>query len=236
MRAPPLHRCRRPLCSKRLSRLSSDLNPSNSGQLVTITAVLAAVAGNTPTGSVTFMDNGAVLGAAAVDSTGAARVHTAALSVGNHTIAAVYAGDRELLRGKCVDGADCEKCGHHDDRSSECGPRYIRCSSYVVRERGEQWRRRDGHSSLSGKRHGGGQRSLERCRRRGANAQHARPGQAHRVCQLPGRRQSEPVVIWHSELSCTAAHDVEPGEQRQPRADVERHWYHGDAGEQQRRG
>lgn len=73
--------------------LSSDLNPSNSGQLVTITAVLAAVGGNTPTGSVTFMDNGAGLGAFAVDSTGAARVRTAALSVGNHTIVAVYAGD-----------------------------------------------------------------------------------------------------------------------------------------------
>jgi hypothetical protein len=69
------------------------------GTPVTITAVLTSAAGVVaPTGTVTFSDNGVSLGTAAVGSNGQASTaapsnSVAALTVGNHEIAAAYSGD-----------------------------------------------------------------------------------------------------------------------------------------------
>jgi Bacterial Ig-like domain (group 3)/Beta-propeller repeat len=64
------------------------------GQSVTLTATVKATSGTTaPTGYVTFMDGSFVLGAGSVNSSGVATCSSSALSVGGHTITAVYAGD-----------------------------------------------------------------------------------------------------------------------------------------------
>src|SRR5262249_44884054 len=75
--------------------IRSSLNPSVVGNTVTFTATVRA---STPgsgiaTGIVTFKDFGNVLGTGAVDGTGVATFTTSSLSVGNHAITAVYAGD-----------------------------------------------------------------------------------------------------------------------------------------------
>lgn len=69
--------------------LSSALNPSLSGQAVTFTA---AVTPSSATGTVTFYDNGAAIGTAALSS-GTAKFSTSNLSIGTHPITASYSGD-----------------------------------------------------------------------------------------------------------------------------------------------
>lgn len=70
--------------------LGSSLNPSISGQSVTLTAT---VTGAAPTGAVTFNDGGAALCSAVPLSGGQAQCATSALAVGSHSIVAVYSGD-----------------------------------------------------------------------------------------------------------------------------------------------
>jgi hypothetical protein len=72
----------------------SSLTPSGSGQAVTFTATVSAVApgSGTPTGSVTFNDGTATLGTATLSS-GQATFTTSALALGSHSITSVYAGD-----------------------------------------------------------------------------------------------------------------------------------------------
>jgi hypothetical protein len=69
-------------------------NPSASGQLVTFTATVSAVApaAGTPTGSVNFSDGGVVIGTATLSS-GQALFSTSTLAVGSHSITATYTGD-----------------------------------------------------------------------------------------------------------------------------------------------
>jgi hypothetical protein len=69
--------------------LVSSLNPSNFGQSVTFTAT---VSGASPTGSVSFDDNGTLLGSGSV-SAGNASLTTSTLAVGSHPITATYGGD-----------------------------------------------------------------------------------------------------------------------------------------------
>jgi hypothetical protein len=75
--------------------LVSSSNPSVSGQPVTFTATVAAVAPGTgtPTGSVQFMDGTTMLGTAMLDGTGTGTYVTSTLSVATHAVTAVYAGD-----------------------------------------------------------------------------------------------------------------------------------------------
>ncbi len=75
--------------------LLSSVNPSVFGQSVTFTATVADVSPGTglPTGSVTFMDGAATLGAGTLDASGQASFTTTALSVTGHSITAVYGGD-----------------------------------------------------------------------------------------------------------------------------------------------
>ncbi len=79
--------------------LASSPNSSSAGGAVTITATVAGSAGN-PTGSVTFFDNGNLLGSGTMSTSGGvttATFTTAGLSVGSHTMTAFYAGDNIYL-------------------------------------------------------------------------------------------------------------------------------------------
>ncbi|MCA0320735.1 MAG: Ig-like domain repeat protein [Proteobacteria bacterium] len=75
--------------------LASSRNPSEAGQAVTFTATVASV-GGTPTGTVTFLNGGVVLGSAAL-SGGVATFTTSTLAKGTHTITAAYAGDSNYV-------------------------------------------------------------------------------------------------------------------------------------------
>jgi hypothetical protein len=74
--------------------LTSSLNPSTFGQSVTFTATVAPVSpgAGTPTGSVTFYD-GATSIATVTLTGGVATFTTSTLTVGTHSIKAVYGGD-----------------------------------------------------------------------------------------------------------------------------------------------
>ncbi len=71
--------------------LTSSLNPSALGQAVTFTATVSSAATGF-TGSVTFMDGAKALGAAALSGS-TATLTTSALTVGAHSITAIYSGD-----------------------------------------------------------------------------------------------------------------------------------------------
>ncbi len=73
--------------------ISSNLNPSQSGQAVTFTATLVDAAGGTPTGNITFYDGNTALRNGGLNASGIATFSTSALTVGTHTIKGVYAGD-----------------------------------------------------------------------------------------------------------------------------------------------
>jgi uncharacterized repeat protein (TIGR01451 family) len=75
--------------------VTSSATPSRFGQQVTFTATVTAVppGAGTPSGTVTFQEGATPLGAATLDGTGVARLGTAALAVGGHTVTASYAGD-----------------------------------------------------------------------------------------------------------------------------------------------
>ncbi len=81
--------------------LSSSLNPSQDGQSVTFTAAVASTlsGGTTPTGAVTFLDNGNLLATATLDGTGTATFTTSTLADGGNSITAVYSGDSNYLTG-----------------------------------------------------------------------------------------------------------------------------------------
>jgi Bacterial Ig-like domain (group 3) len=70
----------------------SSANPSASGASVTFTATVTS-SGGTPTGTVTFMDGVATLGTGSLDGSGQATLSTSGLSIGAHSITAVYGGD-----------------------------------------------------------------------------------------------------------------------------------------------
>ena len=63
------------------------------GQPVVITAGVSGTAGSTPTGSVTFLSNGAALATVALNATGSASYTAPALPAGSYTMAVSYGGD-----------------------------------------------------------------------------------------------------------------------------------------------
>jgi hypothetical protein len=70
------------------------------GQAVTFTAtVSSSVSGPPVTGTVTFADNGTVLGSASVGANGQATFTTSSLAAGSHVIAAAYGGDTNYAPG-----------------------------------------------------------------------------------------------------------------------------------------
>jgi hypothetical protein len=72
------------------SVVTSSLNPATFGQPVTFTA---SVSGNSPTGTVQFMDGTSTLGAPITLTAGSAGLTTSSLAGGTHSITAVYSGD-----------------------------------------------------------------------------------------------------------------------------------------------
>jgi hypothetical protein len=72
--------------------LTATANAITRGSSLTLTATVTGN-GATPSGSVAFMDNATTLGTAALNAQGTASVTTAALTVGQHSLSAVYAGD-----------------------------------------------------------------------------------------------------------------------------------------------
>ena len=74
--------------------VTSSLNPSTFGTAVTLTATVTG-AGSTATGTVTFKDGAATLGTGTLNGSTQATLTTSALSVGNHSITAVYGGDAD---------------------------------------------------------------------------------------------------------------------------------------------
>jgi hypothetical protein len=73
--------------------LSSSPTSSVSGQSVTFTAVVTSSGTGIPTGTVTFKDGSTTLGTGTLDSTGKATFATAALSIGTHSITAIYSSN-----------------------------------------------------------------------------------------------------------------------------------------------
>ena len=75
--------------------LTASANPATSGQTVTfaVGVVKTPQTPQHPTGAVTFLDGGIVLGTKALDSTGSATFSMSTLGTGNHSITASYAGD-----------------------------------------------------------------------------------------------------------------------------------------------
>ena len=79
--------------------LSSSANPGQLGQTVTLTAIVTAVASNsTPTGSVTFKDNGTALGAAVPLSQGVAAFSISSLALGSHPLTAAYSSGSSFFQ------------------------------------------------------------------------------------------------------------------------------------------
>ncbi|MGO4515407.1 Ig-like domain repeat protein [Terriglobus sp. 2YAB30_2] len=72
--------------------LVSSLNPALTGQAVVLTAKVTNVDGK-PTGSITFLDGGSLLGQATLDANGNASISSATLVAGKHVITAQYSGD-----------------------------------------------------------------------------------------------------------------------------------------------
>jgi hypothetical protein len=70
--------------------------PAVAGQQTTLTATVASAANGTPTGNVSFFDNGVMLGSGAVNSTGAT-FNTSPLFGGPHAITAQYSGDTNFV-------------------------------------------------------------------------------------------------------------------------------------------
>jgi hypothetical protein len=75
--------------------IATSANPSVSGQTVTFTATVTANApgAGIPTGTVTFLDGSTTLGTGTLNGSGVATFNTSSLSVGDHSITAVYGGD-----------------------------------------------------------------------------------------------------------------------------------------------
>jgi Big-like domain-containing protein len=71
--------------------VASTVNPALAGQAVTFVASVTGTSG-VPSGIVTFCDGTTTLGVAALDATGHAAFTVSTLSVGNHSITAIYGG------------------------------------------------------------------------------------------------------------------------------------------------
>ena len=73
--------------------LSTSINPSNAGQPVTLTVVVATTGPVAPIGEVTFYDGGNSIGSKSLDSNGTAILTTTRLPVGTDPLTATYHGD-----------------------------------------------------------------------------------------------------------------------------------------------
>ncbi len=79
--------------------LAVNPNPSVFGQGVALNAVVTSsgAGSGTPSGTVSFTDNGALMGTAVLDKAGKATFTVASLGVGSHNMAANYGGDANFI-------------------------------------------------------------------------------------------------------------------------------------------
>jgi sugar lactone lactonase YvrE len=73
--------------------LTSNVNPSSSGQNVVFTARINGVGSQVATGTVSFNNGAALIANVALDINGVATIQLSSLAVGSHTISASYSGD-----------------------------------------------------------------------------------------------------------------------------------------------
>lgn len=79
--------------SPTLTALLSDINPSTTGQLITLTAHVTSPLPGTPSGTVTFMDGVSELGTVSLNISATASMSTSTLPLGLHNLTAVYNGN-----------------------------------------------------------------------------------------------------------------------------------------------
>jgi Bacterial Ig-like domain (group 3)/Galactose oxidase, central domain len=77
--------------------LSATPNPSQAGQSLDLVATVESAAGGSPTGPVNFLDGAVLLGSSPLTNN-KAKFTTSTLSVGAHSLTAVYTGDRQFPR------------------------------------------------------------------------------------------------------------------------------------------
>ena len=83
------------------TKISSSLNPSIYGKAITFTAtVTSAVAGEIPSGSVSFLSGSTALGSATLNSSGVATLTTSKLPAGASSISASYGGSTDFSASK----------------------------------------------------------------------------------------------------------------------------------------
>ena len=82
-----------PVLAGTTTSLTSSLNPSTVGAIVTFTATVISATAGTITGTVTFYDGASSIGTGALNGSGMATLQTTALAQGSHTITAQYGGD-----------------------------------------------------------------------------------------------------------------------------------------------
>jgi len=93
--------------------LSAAPNPSNFGQMTTLTATVAPVApgAGTATGKVTFLDGSITLGTSTLNSADTATFTTSALVAGSHSLTAAYTGDPNFSGSSSSAVSDQVVCG-----------------------------------------------------------------------------------------------------------------------------
>ena len=155
--------------------LGSSVNPAVTGQAVTFTATVAAVApgAGTPTGTVTFKDGNVVLGTVAVGTGGTATFTTSFAAAGGHAITAVYSGDANFVGSSQALTEQVNAADH--PQGDDDGPAGVRqpgrggagghVHGHGPRPIGD--RHADGHRHVLRGQHGGGAGDA-RCQRPGA--------------------------------------------------------------------
>ena len=90
--------CSTPVASdSSATSLASSVNPSASGGAVVLSSTVTSSGAGSPTGSVTFEEGSTVLGTVPLDSGARATLTTARLTVGAHTVTALYTGATGVL-------------------------------------------------------------------------------------------------------------------------------------------
>ncbi|NQX00789.1 Ig-like domain repeat protein, partial [bacterium] len=81
-----------------VTSLASNLNPSNAGASVVLTATVTST-GGTPSGTVTFLDGATTLGTGSLNGSGVATWTLSTLAAGSHSLTASYTGSATFAGG-----------------------------------------------------------------------------------------------------------------------------------------
>lgn len=77
--------------------LSSTASNIALGSVLTLASTVAPQIGGTPTGTVTFLDNGNAIGTVALNQSGTALFNNSSLAIGTHAFTVLYSGDGNFL-------------------------------------------------------------------------------------------------------------------------------------------